>query len=605
VELLARFDFRQPAAKGELAGETQLTLDSRTGSAALRDMNLRLRGDVPGANAVDAELGGSIAWDGTRRSVDAQSLTLQFAGNANGMKFADSRLSVQRFGFDPAKKTLEMLRLQARVQGTQAGQPLALELDWPELSVAGERLGGSGFSGKASRGGELPLAGTFKSGAPTGSFDAVRLPGFVAQWSSDGAPRRLEGTLRADLTLRTAAPALAFDGLELQARLEAPQRPGYAVSASGTALASQQRSSWNLEGRLNESPFTTDGTATLAGVTPHVDARARFDAVDLDRLLGPPAPASEGAEKSAGESEPVDLSGLRALDGRFSVRAGRFTYRQYRLQDAALDASLEGGMLRVTQLAGRTWGGRIDATAFADARASRVALKGSASSVDVNALVRDLADKDLLTGTGRVDLDLDTAGRSVGEMKSRLKGSAALRVRDGTIKGINLARTLRQAKAALSLKQDAAVKAVSTESTDFTELSATFRIADGVARSRDLELKSPFLRLGGEGAIDIGRGRIDYVARATVTPTAKGQDAPELAALRGITVPVRLAGPLQQPDWRIEWSAVATQAVTQRLQERIGEKLAEKLGAPAPAGAASGAASPQDVLKDTLKGLFK
>jgi AsmA protein len=434
----------------------------------------------------------------------------------------------------------------------------------------------------------------------------VHLPGFVAQWSSDGAPRKMEGTLRANLTLRTAGPALALDRLELQARLEQPQRPAYAVVARGSAVASNQRSTWNLQGQLNESPFTTEGTATLAGVTPQVNAKARFDALDLDRLLGPPAPAgAKGGAPGAGDEAPVDLSPLRALDGQFSLRAGRFAYRQYRLDDAAIDATLQGGMLRVTQLKARSWGGALDATAFADARASRVAVKGSASGVDVNALVRDLADKDWITGTGRVALDLDTAGRTVGEMKSRLKGSAALQVRDGAIKGINLARTLRQAKAALSLKQDAAVKGVPTEKTDFSELSATFQIAEGVARSRDLELKSPFLRLTGEGAIDVGRGRIDYLARTTVTPSAKGQDAIDLGGLRGLTVPVRLAGPLQAPDWRIEWSAVATEAVTRKLQDKIGEKLAEKLGVPPPGNAASGPASPQDVLKDTLKGLFK
>lgn len=607
VTLRAGFDFRQPAIQGELTAETRLTLDAAAASAALNGMKLQFKGDVPGASAVDAEVAGSLAWDGERRSVDAQSLTLRFDGNTAGMKFADSRVAIEHFAFDPARKKIDLRRLQARIQGTQSGQPLALELDWPELSVAEDRLGGSGFSGKATRGGELPLAATFRSDAPTGQFDAVRLPGFVAQWSSDGAQRKMQGTLHADLTVRPAGPALALDRLELQARLEEPQRPAYAVAARGSALASSQRSTWNLQGRLNESPFTTEGSATLAGVAPQINAKARFDALDLDRLLGPPAPegASKGGAPGAGDQAAVDLSGLRALDGQFSLRAGRFAYRQYRLDDAAIDATLQGGMLRVTQLKGRAWGGALDATAFADARASRVAVKGSASGVDVNALVRDLADKDWITGTGRVALDLDTAGRTVGEMKSRLKGSAALQVRDGAIKGINLARTLRQAKAALSLKEDAAVKGVPTEKTDFSELSATFQIAEGVARSRDLELKSPFLRVSGEGAIDVGAGRIDYLARTTLTPSAKGQDAADLGALRGLTVPVRLVGPLQAPDWRIQWSAVAAEAVTQKLQDKIGEKLAEKLGAPRPGGAASGTASPQDVLKDTLKGLFK
>src|SRR5205085_11502872 len=99
-----------------------------------------------------------------------------------------------------------------------------------------------------------------------------------------------------------------------------------------------------------------------------------------------------------------------------------------------------------------------------------------------------------------------------------------------------------------SLKQDAAQHANQTEKTDFSELNATFRIADGVARNSDLDLKSPFLRLGGEGAIDIGRGRVDYLARATVIATPKGQDAGDMALLRGLTVPVKLSGPFEAVD---------------------------------------------------------
>src|SRR5438270_13704468 len=111
-------------------------------------------------------------------------------------------------------------------------------------------------------------------------------------------------------------------------------------------------------------------------------------------------------------------------------------------------------------------------------------------------------------------------------------------------------------------------------------------------------MKSPFLRLGGEGAIDVGRGRIDYVARATVTSTAKGQDAVDLAALKGVTVPVRLAGPFESLDWKIEWSSVAAGVVTKQLEEKIGEKL----GLKGPAGASS--QSTADALKKTMKWLF-
>ena len=239
-------------------------------------------------------------------------------------------------------------------------------------------------------------------------------------------------------------------------------------------------------------------------------------------------------------------------------------------------------------------------SAVADARASRVTVKGSAAGVNVNALIKDVAAKDWIEGTGRVTLDVDTAGHSVNEMKSHLKGSASLQVRDGAIKGINLAKAMRETRAAISMRQDAAQKASQTEKTDFSELSATFQINDGVARNKDLDLKSPFLRLAGEGAIDVGRGRIDYVTRATLASTAKGQGGAELAALKGLTVPVRLAGPFESLDWKIEWSAVVADAVASQLKDKLGQQLGLK-----PAAGAASSASPQDALRNKLKGLFK
>ena len=77
---------------------------------------------------------------------------------------------------------------------------------------------------------------------------------------------------------------------------------------------------------------------------------------------------------------------------------------------------------------------------------------------------------------------------------------------------------------------------------------------NGVAQSDDLDVKSPFLRIGGAGCFDIGRGRIDYTARVTVIDSALGQGGAGLDALRGVTVPVALSGPFDAIDWQIQWS---------------------------------------------------
>jgi AsmA protein len=603
VDLDLQFDFKQPALKGNLTGATRLTLDMDTQSASLKKMNLGFKGDAPGLSGVDVALKGDVAWDGTKKSVNAQDLSVKLSGHTGALKHDGTTLSIERFAFEPDAQKLDLRKLVAAVKASQAGQPVTLDLEWPELAVAGKSLSGSAFSGKLSRGGDMPLSAKFKSTAPSGSFEAVHLPAFEAQVESASPQRKLVGTLRSDLVIKPQPGSLALDKLDLQAKVEEPGLQPLALNIRGNALASAQKSNWNIAGQLNDNKFATEGSAVLAGNTPQINAKANFDSLDLNKLLSkektpnPPAAASNA-------DVPVDLSGLRAVNAQVSVVAGRFAFQQYKVNDARIQATLDGGMLRITELQGKAWGGQLNATAFADARASRIAIKGAATGVDVNALVKDVAAKDWIEGNGRVSFDLDSAGRSVNELRSRLQGSAALQLRDGAVKGINLAKSLRQAKAALSMKQDASQKANQTEKTDFSELSASFQIHDGVARNKDLDMKSPFLRLGGEGAIDVGKGRIDYVARATVASTAKGQDSADLAALKGLTIPVRLTGPFEALDWKIEWSAIATQAATKQIEDKLSEKLGLK---PAP-GAASGAASKPsaaDALKKGLKGLFK
>ncbi len=607
LRIVAQFGFKTPALKGELSGSTRITPDFATGSVRLSDMDLGYKGDAPGASSIDATLKGALAWDGAKSSLAANGLVLRLAANAAGIRLAGSSLSIERFALDPSRKAFAIHQLQLRIKGSQAGTPLALELDWPELDVSGDALKGSAMAGKISYGNEMPLAVTFKSDAPSGSFDNVRVPAFEARVSSSGAARKIIGSLRSELVLQPEKRSALLDKIDIQLQLDDPGFKPLALGLKGNAtVAAAGSAKWNLAGDINANRFNTEGTAGFAGITPNVKTQLRFQSLDLNGLLAlSPATASSGSGDA-----PIDLAPLRGINGTFGVRVGSLALRHYRVADISLDATLDAGMLRVASFKGKAWGGTVDGSAFADARASRVALKAGADGVNINALLKDVADKDLLDGSGRVDVDIESAGRTVAELKSRLKGKAVLQLRDGAVKGINLAKTLRQAKAALALKQDAAIKASKTEKTDFSELNASFQIDAGVARSADLELKSPYLRLGGEGAVDIVKNRIDASVRATVTDTSKGQDGADLAALKGVTVPVVLSGPFDAINWKLQWSGVVAAALKSQARSEIENRLKEKLGqrldpkASAPAAGASGP-SAEEKLKNKLKGLLK
>jgi AsmA protein len=203
-----------------------------------------------------------------------------------------------------------------------------------------------------------------------------------------------------------------------------------------------------------------------------------------------------------------------------------------------------------------------------------MALKQNLVGVNVNPLLQDLLAKDVLEGRGNVALDITTHGDTVGALKKALAGTATLALKDGAIKGINLAQTLRDAKAKLAqvTQQGSTTQQATTgQQTDFSELTASFKIAGGVAHNDDLSLKSPFLRLGGAGDIDVAAAQINYLAKATVVASGEGQGGQDMAQLKGLSVPVRVSGPFANLTYQIQWGAMLEDATKARVDEKKQE----------------------------------
>ncbi len=229
-----------------------------------------------------------------------------------------------------------------------------------------------------------------------------------------------------------------------------------------------------------------------------------------------------------------------------------------KLQEVKADIKLAGGKLDVAPHSAKLYGGTLVGAVSADANGNRFAVKETMQNVAVGPLVRDAAQKDAVEGRGNITLDVTTAGTTVPALKKALAGSARLELKDGAVKGINLAESFRNAKSALGSKS---AKSDTSKKTDFSEMSASFAIKNGVAHNDDLKAAAPFARLGGAGNLDIGNNTIDYLAKATLANTSKGQGGAAAGDVAGITVPVKLTGPLDNPDWAIDYTALLGSAI--------------------------------------------
>jgi len=403
-----------------------------------------------------------------------------------------------------------------------------------------------------------------------------------------------------------ARNVVKLDGLSSKITLAGPPVPGgkLTIPLSGSLQAELGKPSVqaDLVAKLDDSNIRAKlGLEGGAAVSYNFDVD--IDRLNVDRYLSSKEAAKGGSASTGGgpskstqaEDTPVDLSALKGLRARGRLRIGQLQVQHLKLSNVSTDVRISGGRAELAPQSAKLYEGTLAGALTLDADARRVAMKEKLTGITIGPLIADLTQKDAIQGRGDVTLDVSATGASVNAMKKSLAGQARVSLRDGAIKGINLAESLRKAQSLIKAKSTQTLSADRAQQTDFSEMSASFVIRNGVAHNQDLNVKAPLFRITGAGDIDIGDGRIDYRAKAAVVGTAQGQGGRELAQLRGLSVPVRIVGPFDALKYEIDYRALATATA----KERLKEKLEERLGVKPSEGEAGGG------LEDKLRGLLR
>ena len=406
-----------------------------------------------------------------------------------------------------------------------------------------------------------------------------------------------------DFSLRTGRIGERADGkLQMHAAVKAPDLAikldlggDYKLDLPGQSFALD-----NLNLKVSGKEETN-----LKGKLALVKGKSTFD-LDIDKLNvdaympveQKPAASTASAEKPAAKpaaDTPVDLSALKDLDTEGKLQIGALQVRGLKLANVKTEVKAAGGKLDAPHSA-NLYEGTLTGHLGAQAD-GRIALKDTLNGIAIGPLLRDAAQQDKLEGKGNLALDVNAAGKSVNAMKKSLGGTAKVDLKDGAIKGIDIAAMLQKARSMLG-KQEAQAQA-SAERTDFSSMTATFNIKNGVAQNDDLDVKAPVFRLTGNGKIDIGNSTIDYTTKAALVATTKGQGGAEVGQVAGLTVPVHLSGPLDNMKYDVNYGAVATDLAKSKAGERVKKELEERLGVQGGDKAGQGGST-----ADRLRGLF-
>jgi AsmA protein len=127
-------------------------------------------------------------------------------------------------------------------------------------------------------------------------------------------------------------------------------------------------------------------------------------------------------------------------------------------------------------------------------------------------------------------------------MVDALGGTAKLEFTNGAIRGINIAKMMRNLTTGIL----AGWQESPEEKTDFAALGASFKIARGQAQTTDLHLEGPLVRMTGAGTVNLPAQALNLRVNPQVVASLEGQGGK--TGLTGLGVPVMIAGPWVKPS---------------------------------------------------------
>ena len=383
----------------------------------------------------------------------------------------------------------------------------------------------------------------------------------------------LEGTAAGTISIRT--PSLRG----LLAWLEQPVGSGGGLEAfafsGGLDIEADRVVFSGADLSIDNTSGSGSGTITFGDV-PAIDATLNLTSLDITpylvsaggegggsqnrsspgRAAGDPSPISQPSVQQTRSTqsrnrgtdapwstEPIDLSGLRAVNADLRLSSQTFIYDDIRTGPVAIDVALAGGVLTTTLNQLQLYDGTGRGAVTIDASGGTPALDANFDLSGLNAgpFLNDAASFDRIEGTANMSFDVQSAGASEAALVSALNGQARVLFEDGAIRGINIPKMMRSlASGVLFGWQDQP-----DEKTDFAELGGDFQITNGIAVTENLRLIGPLVRMTGTGAADMPQKTLNFRVDPQVVATLQGQAAE--GQFEGLGVPVNVERPWSNP----------------------------------------------------------
>jgi AsmA protein len=644
------------ALKGKLIGEYPLADANVDGQALIKfnpdqqtysaqKLNLVVAGKLGPLQAKAVTLRGNLAYSAYSEMFSASGVELVVQGDVDGpnpIKGLDSSLIVPQLKVDRSQAEFQVEKLTYRAKGNQPHQSFDIAFDAPRLAVSpetakgepvsgtiklsskqnvlGVALGMSGLGGNASNLTlkELKIDGGLKEGDRLVQLKMTS----PANWSlfdEKGGLSAMKGDIRIeDAALPGGSFEFPFIG-SMQADLIQDE-----IVSEINAVLSGSKLDFKVKATQLKSPKVTFGLAadkldfnTLFPPVVLKEAPAK-PAKEGEKPAEPaPAPAPKPKPAVQGGSTALNLAFLDSVDLAGTIAIGDLKIKDVKAAKFAASLRAAEGKLAIDGIKADLYGGKLAAALKADS-SNVLALDLTLDQVSLEPLLRDLAQEGRLLGQGSVKFKLNSQGQTMAALEAGLNGTVQARVRDGAVKGLNVAQTLREANEVVrnvfsGQLPDVASQFDTARQTDFTSLDADIDFDHGQGTIKKLNLAAPLLRItqGTPASVDLVNDQLDMVMNVRVVNTKTGQNGKDVSELQGVAVPIRVSGPFDKLRYQVQWKEIGSKAVKDAVKGGLIDLLSNQIAKPPESGAPSpGQAAPKkpvDPVKsigDALKGLL-
>ncbi|MBE8575136.1 AsmA family protein [Vibrio sp. OPT18] len=432
-----------------------------------------------------------------------------------------------------------------------------------------------------------------KIGLNTFEFDKVNQLTYAVIGNAAGLDLDLKGG--GELTVDSAISKVTLNKLTLDSTFKGdtlPQSPMKVDMLSDLSFdLNKSHLSFVLE-KLQANAIALDGKAdvTLSEI-PKVRFSLHSPNIDLDEFLGlgnttetastAPSGSAGGSTSNSGSSAPAkevepDLSALKTLDVKGDITIDKFKANNAKMQNVKTAFSVNRGIAELTSFTSNLYQGSISATAKLDARKTPATYtaKKKIKGVKVQPLLVDVADNDMLEGTGNIDVNVKGKSLTPTGIKKNLVGTIAINFEDGAVNGINVAQLIRENYA--KIKGEKVESTNEAQKTDFSAMKATLKVDKGWVSTNDLSAQSPLLRVTGQGKANFINETVDFLVRTSIVGSLEGQGGKSIDDLKDVTIPIKVTGQWADPKFALVFDDVLKQKAQKEIDRGVN-KLTDKI----------------------------